>query len=296
MSLMVCEVGPRDGLQNEERSLEPALRAELANRLAQAGLKRIEAVSFVSPKTVPHMSGAEEVVDCLVTRAGTSFAGLILNERGLERLVKSGLVEAHFAFGVTDSFNMRNQNATVEQSLQAAECLIKRSKDNAIYLTTILAVAFGCPFEGVVDQVRVIDIAHRLIDMGADEVCFADTIGVGAPRQVRAVISKTSNRAVPIGVHLHDTRGLGLVNAYAAIEGGATIIDSSVGGLGGCPFAPGATGNISTEDLVYMLEGLGISTSIDLHELNVIARWLGTLLDKELPGHAHKVKSWPFAK
>mgnify|MGYP000142963251 FL=1 len=288
MRITVVEVGPRDGLQNEPSVLPPSIRAELCNRLAATGISRIEAVSFVSPSRVPQMAGAEEVVSALEGRDGTVYAGLVLNEKGYDRLKAAGLKEVHFAFAATETFNRRNQNASVEESLAAAERIIGRAHVDGIRATVTIGASFGCPFEGSVDPGRVLAFAERLAMAGADEIVFADTIGVAVPNQVRRLVREGVRLGRPIGVHLHNTRNTGLTNAYVAIEEGASSLDASVGGIGGCPFAPRAAGNIATEDLVYMLEGEGIETGIDLEALIAVARWLEEILGHPLPGQVYR--------
>jgi isopropylmalate/homocitrate/citramalate synthase len=288
MRVTICDVGPRDGLQNEEKLLDPATRAELVNRLAAAGLPRIEAVSFVNPERVPQMAGAEEVVAAIERQPGVVYAGLVLNERGYERLVETGLDEVHVAFAATESFNRRNQNASPEESLAAAASIVGRAHADTIRATVTVGVAFGCPFEGAVDPDRVLSLASQLAEAGADEIVLADTVGVAVPRQVKHLVAETAKLSRPVGVHLHNTRNTGFANAYAALEAGATVLDASVGGLGGCPFAPRATGNISTEDLVYMLHGEGVDTGIDLAALITVAEWLEGELGRQLPGQVYR--------
>jgi hydroxymethylglutaryl-CoA lyase/(R)-citramalyl-CoA lyase len=291
VNVTVCDVGPRDGLQNEAKTLEPEVRAELVNRLARAGLRRIEAVSFVSPTRVPQMAGAEEVVEGIERRDGVVYAGLVLNEQGYDRLAAAGLEEAHFAFGATETFNSRNQNASVEESLLAAERIAGRARADRIRVTVTIGVAFGCPFEGAVDPARVAALAERLAE-SADEVVFADTIGVAVPRQIRDVLGRADLHGKPAGLHLHNTRNTGFANALAAVESGATVLDASVGGIGGCPFAPRATGNISTEDLVYVLHGEGVETGIDLEALIGVAEWLEGVLERPLEGQVYRAGSF----
>jgi hydroxymethylglutaryl-CoA lyase/(R)-citramalyl-CoA lyase len=287
VTVTICEVGPRDGLQNQPRTLAPEIRAELVNRLAEAGLRRIEAVSFVNPKLVPQMAGAEEVVVGLERRDGVVYAGLALNERGYDRLAAAGLDEVHFAFAATETFNQRNQNAAVEESVAAAERIADRARADGIRATVTIGVAFGCPFEGPVDPGRVADLAERLAP-SVDEIVFADTIGVAVPRQVRDVIGRAHVPGTTVGAHLHNTRNTGYANALAALEAGATVLDASVGGIGGCPFAPRATGNIGTEDLVYVLHGEGIETGIDLEALIGVAEWLEGVLERPLEGFVYR--------
>jgi hydroxymethylglutaryl-CoA lyase/(R)-citramalyl-CoA lyase len=293
MRVTVCDVGPRDGLQNDEALLEPPVRAELVDRLAATGLPRVEAVSFVHPGRVPQMAGAEEVVELVDRRPGVVYAGLVLNERGYDRLRATGLEEAHVAFGVTESFNRRNQGAAVERSLADAERIVARGHEDGVRVTVTLAVSFGCPFEGRVDPERVLALAARVVEAGADEIVFADTIGVGVPRQVALLVGEGAGLGRPVGVHLHNTRNTGFANSYAALEHGVSVIDASIGGLGGCPFAPRATGNIATEDLVYLLHGEGVETGIDLDALVRVAEWLEGVLGRPLPGQLYRAGTFP---
>jgi (R)-citramalyl-CoA lyase len=288
--ISICEVGPRDGLQNEKDVLPPETRAELVNRLAAAGLARIEAVSFVSSERVPQMAGAEEVVAGIERRDGTLYAGLALNEKGYDRLREAGLDEVRFAVAATESFSKRNANASVDEAVDAAKRVLARAREDGVRSTATISVAFGCPFEGPVDPDTVVGLAEQLAE--ADEVVLADTIGVATPKQVRALIERVSK---PVGVHLHNTRNTGFANAYAALEGGATTLDSSIGGLGGCPFAPRATGNIATEDLAYMLEGDGVETGADLEALISICEWLEGILGRPLEGQVYKAGVFPSA-
>ena len=286
--MIVCDVGPRDGLQNEANVVEPAVRADLVNRLAEAGVPRIEAVSFVNPARVPQMAGAEEVVALIDRKPGVVYAGLVLNEKGYERFAATELDEVHFTYASTETFNRRNQNASVEESLALAAEIVRRAHADCKRATITIGAAFGCPFEGSVDPARVLDQAARVADSGPDEIVFADTIGVGVPRQVRHLVTEATKLAPVLGLHLHNTRNTGIANAYAALEAGATVLDASVGGIGGCPFAPRATGNICTEDLVYMLHGEGIETGIDLEALIGVAVWLEGVLGRELEGQVYK--------
>jgi len=288
VNVIICDVGPRDGLQNEDTTLSPTVRAELCDRLATAGVPRVEAVSFVNPKRVPQMAGAEEVMAAIDRRDGTVYAGLVLNERGYERALAAGVDEVHYAFPVTDEFARRNQNTTVEGALETSDVLVNRAANDAIRITVTLSVAFGCPFEGAVDPDRVLEIARRVAATGPDEIVLADTIGVGVPSQVETLVHGTAALGATVGCHFHNTRNTGFANAVAAIDAGATVLDASLGGTGGCPFAPRATGNIATEDLVYLLHGMGHETGIDLDALIGHAVWLGEQLGKELPGQLHK--------
>jgi len=277
----IVEVGPRDGLQNEPEHLSPAVRADLVRRLAGAGLRRIEVGSFVNPRRVPQMAGVEEVVaDSDV--AGVTRSALVLNARGYERLRAHPLPEVHVALCVTETFNQRNQGRSVEQSLAETNQVIAAARADGRRVTVTLAAAFGCPFEGAVDPARPVELAHRLD--APDEVLFADTIGVGVPSQVRALLTGSQDLGVPLGLHLHNTRNTGYANAYAALEHGVSVLDASVAGLGGCPFAPNATGNIATEDLLYLLEREGVATGVDLDRLLAVSQWVTDLLGRDLPG------------
>jgi (R)-citramalyl-CoA lyase len=294
MSLLVCEVGPRDGLQNESRGLEPIVRAQLCDRLAVAGLKRIEAASFVNPKLVPQMAGAEEVMAALHRKPGTTYAGLVLNEKGYERAVAAGVDEVHYAFAATDEFGRRNQNATTEEGLRAALALVARARSERMPITVTLSVAFGCPFEGPVPAERVLQIVEHLMAVPPDEICLADTIGVAVPSQVKELVGGAKRLGATVGAHFHNTRNTGYANAVAALEEGAVSLDASVGGAGGCPFAPKATGNIATEDLVYLLRGLGVDTGINLDALIATSQWLAGHLGKELPGMVARAGDFPY--
>jgi hydroxymethylglutaryl-CoA lyase/(R)-citramalyl-CoA lyase len=282
-AVTICDVGPRDGLQNEEQTLEPSVRAELVNRLAATGLQKVEAVSFVSPERVPQMAGAEEVVGGIDRRDGVAYSGLVLNEKGYERFAATGLDELHFTLAATETFNRRNANRSVDESVEELARIRTESP-----VSVSISVSFGCPFEGEVDAHVVLRLAERVAEAGADEVLFADTIGVGVPRQVRELLGGASGLGVPVGLHLHDTRNTALANAYAALEAGSTLFEASVGGLGGCPFAPRATGNVATEDLVYLFHGEGLETGIDLDALVGVAEWLEGILGRPLPGRVYR--------
>jgi isopropylmalate/homocitrate/citramalate synthase len=293
VAFLICDVGPRDGLQNEQRVLSPALRAELCDRLTAAGLRRMEAASFVNPKLVPQMAGAEEVMAALDRRPGTTYAGLVLNEKGYERALAARVDEVHYAFAATDEFGRRNQNATTDEGLKTALALVRRARGDRKPITVTISVAFGCPFEGPVPAARVLGLVERLLAEPPDEICLADTIGVGVPTQVNELVAGAKRLGAKVGAHFHNTRNTGYANAVAAIEAGAVSLDASVGGAGGCPFAPKATGNIATEDLVYLLTGLGIDTGIDLESLIQTSQWLGEQLGKELPGMVARAGDYP---
>jgi len=275
----LCDVGPRDGLQNEPETLAPSVRADLVERLAEAGLPRIEAVSFVRDDRVPQMAGAEEVVAAIRRRDGVELSGLVLNERGWERFRAAGLDRVNVTFAATEAFNRANGNASLEEAVTRAEAILDVADVRA---TVTISVCFGCPFEGRVDPGRVAELASRFSERA--EVVLADTIGVAVPSQVRALVERTGAQ----GFHGHNTRNTGYANALAAVEAGTHLLDASVGGLGGCPFAPRATGNVATEDLVYLLEGEGIETGVDLDALVGVSVWLDELLGRRLEGYLYR--------
>jgi isopropylmalate/homocitrate/citramalate synthase len=281
-------VGPRDGLQNEDETLAPEVRAELCDKLAATGIPRVEAASFVNPKLVPQMAGAEEVMAAIDRSPHTSYAGLVLNEKGYERAVEAGVDEVRYAFPVTETFARRNQNTTVEAATALAARLVERARLDGVRVSITLSAAFGDPFEGKVEPGHVLDVASEVAESIPDEIVLADTIGVGVPSQVRNLVEGVARHGITVGCHFHDTRNTGIANAATAVESGATVLDASVGGTGGCPFAPRATGNIATEDLIYLLHGMGYETGIDLDALIEVASWLSQQLDKELPGQLYK--------
>jgi isopropylmalate/homocitrate/citramalate synthase len=294
MRVELCDVGPRDGLQSLELVVPPETRAELAGRLEAAGLVRVEVASFVRDERVPAMAGAEEVVAALPASGGTTWAGLVLNERGYERLAATGLQEAHLTFAVTETFQQQNAGSSVEEGLRRALAVAERARTDGRRVTATLSCAFGCPFEGEVDPGAVHDAAAQTAAGGISEIVLADTIGVAGPSQVGALVTRlVRDVGVATGVHLHDTRGTALACVLAGLESGATLVDGSVGGIGGCPFAPGAQGNVATEDVVYLLEREGIATGVDLDALIETARWLASVLDRPLPGRVQQAGAWP---
>ena len=284
--MTLCDVGPRDGLQNEPETLAPGVRAELVNRLAAAGLSRIEAVSFVRDDRVPQMAGAEEVVAAIERREGTEYSGLVLNERGFERFRAAGLDRVNVTFGATESFNQANGNASLAEAVVRVDAILAAADVPA---TVTISVCFGCPFEGPVDPGRVAELAALFT--GRAEVVLADTIGVATPSRVRDLVARTKAE----GFHGHNTRNTGYANCLAALDAGARVLDASVGGLGGCPYAPRATGNVATEDLVYLLEGEGVDTGVDLDALIGVSTWLEQLLGRTLEGYVYRAGPWPPA-
>ncbi len=293
MKVAICDVGPRDGLQNDPVEVAPEVRAELVGRLVDAGVPRVEIASFVNPKRVPQMAGAEEVVAATDMKDGVAYSGLVLNEKGYDRLAPTALREVHYSFGATESFNGRNSNATVADGLATAGRIAQRAHVDGRRISVAIAVAFGCPFEGAVDESHVLELIEQLTGAGADEIVLGDTIGVATPGQAGRLVEGAARFGIDIVAHFHNTRNTGLACAWAALEAGASGLDGSVGGVGGCPFAPRATGNIPTEDLVYMLHREGVETGIDLEALIGVATWLEGILGRELPGMLYRAGLFP---
>ena len=287
MDVTICDVGPRDGLQNEPETLAPAVRAELVTRLARTGLPRVEAVSFVRDDRVPQMAGAEEVV-AAARGGGAELSGLVLNERGYERFAQTGLARVNCTLAATESFNRRNGNASLAEAVERVQAILAAARAPA---TVTVSCAWGCPFEGEVDPAVVADLCERLD--AADEIVLADTIGVATPRRVKRLVERVSILGKPVGAHLHNTRNTGYASAWGALEGGAAVLDASVGGLGGCSFSPNATGNVATEDLVWQLERDGVATGVDLGALIGTARWLEATLGRRLEGYVYRASPFP---
>ncbi len=283
---LLVDVAPRDGLQNEERRLSTAAKLELIERIAAAGVKAIEVTSFVSAAKVPQMAGADEVAS-LAPHSTFDPIALVVNDRGFDRAVAAGLRHVRLVVAATDTMNSRNANRLPAETMAAYRPLFERASGLGVRTIGVVAVAFGCPFEGAVDPGRALDLGAQFVALGATEVDFADTVGMAVPTQVERMLHRARREYGPdvrLGVHLHNTRNTGIANAYAAVTAGVDVIDASTGGAGGCPFAPRATGNIPMEDLVFMLEGMGIDTGIDLERLIETAVWLEGILERPLPG------------
>jgi hydroxymethylglutaryl-CoA lyase len=300
-AITVVEVGPRDGLQNEKAVLEPAVRADLVRRLEAAGARRIEAVSFVHPKYVPQMAGAEAVMAALPHETGRSRIGLVLNGKGYDRALGTAVDEVNVALSATDGFGLKNQGMGVAQQVSMlSDIMTGRANSEGgpgagPSLSATLSCVWGCPFDGEVSTDQVADLVGRIAELGVAEIALADTIGAGDPWAVTRKV-EAARKAAPDAVlrlHFHDTRNTGLANAYAAIEAGVDVLDASVGGIGGCPFAPGATGNIATEDLVFMLERAGFTTGYDLDVLIETARWIGQKIGRPAPSALSRAGGWP---
>jgi hydroxymethylglutaryl-CoA lyase len=292
----IVEVGPRDGLQSESQVLPTATKIEFIRRLRAAGLTRIEVASFVNPKRVPQMADAEAVMDQLrPDAAGARFIGLILNRKGFDRAREAGCTEVGMAIAASESFSQRNQGCSIDEGVQAWLDIAQAAKAAGIRAQITLSTAFGCPFEGEVPAAQVLALAERVARGDPDEIAVADTIGVAAPSQVSELIGRLRS-ALPsarLRAHFHNTRNTGLANAYAAVLAGVEALDASCGGIGGCPFAPAATGNIPTEDLIYMLHRMGVQTGVDLPALLDTSRWLQEALAHAVPGMLVKAGLFP---
>nr|WP_298727542.1 hydroxymethylglutaryl-CoA lyase [uncultured Steroidobacter sp.] len=294
-AIEIVEVGPRDGLQSEPEVLPTATKLELIGRLVAAGLKRIEVASFVNPKRVPQMADAEAVLAGLPKVPGVQYVGLVLNRKGFDRALAAGCTEVGLVAAATDSFSERNQGATMEENIRTIEEIAPLAREAGVRMQVTLSTAFGCPFEGEVPASRVVDICRRLAQSQPLEIALADTIGVAVPSQVTALVEQVRAAVgdVAIRCHFHNTRNTAVANAYAAVLAGVNTLDASVGGVGGCPFAPNATGNVGTEDLVYMLSRAGYDTGIDLTKLIETARWLGEQRGKAVPSMVSKAGGFP---
>lgn len=297
-SVQILEVGPRDGLQNEQDLLSTHTKIEFINCVVAAGVKRIEVASFVNPKKVPQMADAEELVKGLPRRADVTYIGLVLNRRGCERALAAGCDEIGMVVVASDTFNQRNQGVTTEQSVQAWFDVATAARASRARVQVTLSAAFGCPFEGEIAAERVVELARRLADACPHEIALADTIGVAVPSQVTDLIERVRSAlpGMPLRCHFHNTRNTGIANAYAALEAGVQTLDASLGGIGGCPYAPAATGNIATEDLLYMLERMGVMTGMDLPKLIECSRWLQTQLGRPVPGMLVKAGGFPLRR
>jgi hydroxymethylglutaryl-CoA lyase len=296
VSIEFVEVGPRDGLQNEPEIVATADKLTLIQKAIDAGARRIEVASFANPKRVPQMADAEDVCAGLPHRDDVTYIGLVMNARGAQRAIATRRIDQlGLVVVATDQFAMANQGQTGDGSVQMAQDIIRQA--NAIDLTAqaTIAASFGCPFEGEVAEDRVVEIAKRLSDAWPVEISLADTIGVANPAHVSRLVTKVREAIapIPVRVHFHNTRGTGLANVWAAIEAGASVVDASIGGLGGCPFAPGAAGNVASEDVVYMLERAGISTGMDLDKLISASTWLSGIMNKKLPGLVSMAPAFP---
>ncbi|MBF6331186.1 hydroxymethylglutaryl-CoA lyase [Nocardia transvalensis] len=297
MKVALVEVAPRDGLQNEPEIVPTDVKVELIRRSIDAGIRRIEAVSFVNPARVPQMADAEAVLAAVPRGHGISYAGLVFTERGLDRAVAAGVGEINVVVVSTDTLSRRNQGCTTAEGVARWAALAERGAAAGLWRTVTIAAAFGCPFEGEVPEQRVVDLVQRVAAAAPDEIALADTIGVGTPDRVRrlvAAIRAAAPKAL-VRCHFHNTRNTGYANALAALDAGAHVLDASTGGIGGCPFAPAATGNIATEDLLYALDRMGVTTGVDLARVIETGRWLGAMLGKQVPALLGRAGVFPAA-
>lgn len=292
----VVEVSPRDGLQNEATLLTTDDKIELVDRAVRAGARRVEVTSFVNPARVPQMADADELMAALPRHDGVRYAGLVMNRRGLDRALAAGVDEINVVVVATDSFCGRNQGMTTAQACDTAAELVRAASEAGAFTTVTVGAAFGCPFEGEVPPARLREVLTRVVDAGPDELALADTIGVAVPTDVTerlALAREITRPRTPLRLHLHDTRHSGVANAVAAVQAGVTTLDASIGGAGGCPFAPAATGNVATEDLVYLFDRMGQPTGLDLEELTSATSWLERRLGRRLPGALLRAGGFP---
>lgn len=294
----IVDVGPRDGLQNEKVVVSTESKVELIRRLVEAGVKRLEIASFVNPKRVPQMADAEEVVRQLGTPEGVTRIGLVLNEKGAERAIACGIDQLGAVVLASDEFGMRNQNQTSAESVEVAKGILALGKAAGRSVQVTISAAFGCPFSGEVDPARVVAMARELASAGPCEIALADTIGVAVPAHVADLVTVVRKEIgpIPVRAHFHDTRNTAIANVWAAVEAGASTIDASIGGLGGCPFAPRATGNVGTEDVVYLLNRSGVATGVDFAALVETSKWFGSVMGKDLPSALARAGGFPKEK
>ena len=291
----ILEVGPRDGLQSEPEILPTEVKKEFITRTINAGIKNIEVTSFVHPKKVPQMADAEKLVESLPDRDDVTYIGLIMNQRGFERARDCGIDEVGMVIVSTDTYNMKNQNVVTQQSIDNWLDIASSAKSAGIRTSVVIACSFGCPYEGEVDPEHIASIAEQILKGEPDVIGLADSVGVAVPNQVKTTFALIKDLAptIPLRTHLHNTRNTGLANAAAAVEVGVSIIDASTGGIGGCPFAPKATGNIPTDDLLYMLDRSGIETGVNLKEIVKTTDWLETQLGRPVPAMVPKAGIFP---
>jgi len=293
--IAMVEVGPRDGLQNESVLFTTSQKLEFIGRALDAGVRRIEATSFVNPKLVPQMADADAVAAGMPRRDGVIFIGLVLNKRGALRAIEAGMDELGAVCAASDGFAARNQGTTSDASLAMCCEVVRLARAHGRRAQITISTAFGCPFDGEVDPLRVVEMARTAAAVGPVEVAIADTIGVASPGEVSSLVARVAAviKPLPVRVHFHNTRNTGLANVWAAVQAGAKIVDASLGGIGGCPFAPRATGNVPTEDVVYMLERSGYQTGLDLDRLIGSARWLAGAMGRDVSGMLSRAGAFP---
>ena len=293
--ISILEVGPRDGLQSEPEILPTEVKKEFITRTINAGIKQIEVTSFVHPKKVPQMADAEKLVESLPENDDVTYIGLIMNQRGFERARDCGIDEVGMVIVSTDTYNMKNQNVVTQESIDNWLSIAAEAKSAGIRTSVVIACSFGCPYEGEIDPEHIASIAEQVLEGKPDVIGLADSVGVALPSQIKRTFSLVKELApsIPLRTHLHNTRNTGLANAAAAVEAGVSIIDASTGGIGGCPFAPRATGNIPTDDLLYMLDRSGIETGVDLRQVVKTTDWLEEQLGRAVPAMVPKAGIFP---
>ena len=293
--ITLVEVGPRDGLQSEPEILPTDSKVEFISKAIDAGIRRLEVASFVHPQRVPQMADAEALIERLPDHDDVSYVGLIMNERGLDRALETKIGEIGMVVLSTDSYNRKNQGVDIDESIRVWGKIAKRAQGNGLRANVMISSAFGCPYEGEVKVERIVELAKRLIEAGPAELGIADSIGVAVPSQVTELLGRVGDAIgdLPLRCHFHNTRNTGLANAQAAVESGVTYLDASIGGIGGCPFAPAATGNIPTDDLLYMLDRSGIETGVSLTKIIEVSRWLEQQLGRGVPALLPKAGPFP---
>ncbi len=294
-TIQIVEVGPRDGLQSEPEILPTESKVRFIEMAVAAGIRRLEVASFVHPKRVPQMADAEALIEKLPLHDDVSYIGLIMNERGIDRALATRVNEVGMVVVASDTYNRKNQGVGTDESVAAWHAIAKRAQDNGLKANVMISSAFGCPYEGEVSVERVVELAERVIEASPAELGIADSIGVGVPSQVTELLGRVSEVTgdLPLRCHFHNTRNTGLANAQAAVEAGVTYLDASIGGIGGCPFAPAATGNIPTDDLLYMLDRSGIETGVSLEKIIDASRWLEQELGRGVPALLPKAGMFP---
>lgn len=296
--ITIVEVGPRDGLQSEPEILPTDSKVTFIQKAIDAGIRRLEVASFVHPKLVPQMADAEALIAKLPQRDDVSYIGLIMNERGLDRALNTSVQEIGMVIVASDTYNRKNQNVGTDESVAAWNAIGARAKKQGLRANVMISSAFGCPYEGAVPVDRVVELAKQVTEIEPAELGIADSIGVAVPGQVSELLGRVGEVTgdIPLRCHFHNTRNTGLANAYAAVESGVTYLDASIGGIGGCPFAPAATGNIPTDDLLYLLERSGIDTGVSLEKIMDVSRWLEEILGRGVPALLPKAGGFPTGR
>jgi hydroxymethylglutaryl-CoA lyase len=293
--ITLVEVGPRDGLQSEPEILSTDSKIEFINRAIDAGIRRLEVASFVHPKRVPQMADAEALIERLADRDDVSYIGLVMNEKGLDRALETKIGEIGMVVVATDSYNRKNQGVDTDESVRVWGKIAERAQKNGVRANVMISSAFGCPYEGEVKVERIVELAKQVIEAGPAELGIADSIGVAVPNQVSELLGRVRDAIgdLPMRCHFHNTRNIGLANAQAAVDCGVTYLDASIGGIGGCPFAPAATGNIPTDDLLYMLDRSGVETGVSLAKIVEVSHWLEQELGRSVPALLPKAGIFP---